>query len=105
MARRAAWLFAMELVLCLSFLVRPVYSQDEIRELRSYTLPCEPDSLAVAADGTTAWIACEEAGKGSLESAWMHRNWVYALNLESGRVKKIAQGHGGVVFFAALRRS
>jgi hypothetical protein len=68
---------------------------------RSYPLPCQPDSIAASADGSTVWIACEEKGHGSLKSDWVYRNWVYAADLQSGRLQKISTGHGFVGFLPA----
>jgi hypothetical protein len=105
MARRTAMLIFLEFLCSCSFLVPPVYAQEEMRELQSYALPCEPQSTAMAADGSTAWIACEEVGTGELKSDWLYRNWIYALDLRSGRARKISEGHGVVRFLPSPRDS
>jgi hypothetical protein len=98
MLRRA---FLRSLLLCAAmwhFLPGTFYSQETAEISRSYPLPCQPDSIAASADGSTVWIACEEKGNGSLKSDWVYRNWVYALDVTSGRIQKISTGHGFVNF-------
>lgn len=83
----------------------PAYSQEKLIEGRSYALPCEPHSIAVASDGTTAWLVCEETGKGALESGWVHKNRTYSLNGVTGRILKISEGHGVVRFMPSPKGS
>jgi hypothetical protein len=99
MPNRAVAFVVLLQVLTLIF-VPSASSQQSMPVSRTYALPCAPQTLAVATDGSTAWFACEGQSAENV-SDWVHRNWVYALDLESGRVKKISEGHGFVRFLPA----
>ncbi len=105
MSRRALLPLFLCIFACCSILSRSVHAQKIPIALRTYPLPCQPTALAASADGATAWFACEQNATGALKSDWVYPNSVYALDLLSGKARKISEGHGVVRFLPAPRGS